>query len=122
MRARLAKRKIHQKTLKRVKFKTREKIPIKKAVIIERVYVARTFSIHDLFEKLPITRSRDVLAMKGPLKLPLRDNKAGIINNKTIKLSKGKIKSDKTIPARRSPTMETISDGKVSLTIFLLES
>ena len=90
--------------------------------MIESMYVAKTFSIQDLFEKSPITRSRDVLAMNGPLKLPLRDKRAGIINIKTIKLSKGRIKSDKTIPANRSPTIETISDGKVSLTILLLES
>ena len=90
--------------------------------MIESMYVAKTFSIQDLFEKFPITRSRDVLAMNGPLKLPLRDKRAGIINIKTIKLSKGRIKSDKTIPAKRSPTIETISDGKVSLTILLLES
>lgn len=95
---------------------------MKIAVIIERVYVARTFSIQDLLEKLPITRSRDVLAMNGPLKLPLKDRRAGIINNKTRKLSKGRIKSDKTIPANRSPTIETTSDGKVSLIILPLES
>lgn len=74
--------------LKKAKFKIIEKIPIKNAVISERVYVARAFSSHDLRDNVPITKSREVLAIKGPLKLPLRDKRAGIINIKTKKLSK----------------------------------
>ncbi len=108
--------------LKKTKFKIREKKPIKKAVMIESEYVARTFSSQDLLENAPITKSREVLAIKGPLKLPLRDKRAGIINIKTIKLAKRIIKSERIIPAKISPMIETISDGKVSLTILPLES
>jgi hypothetical protein len=108
--------------LKKKKFKRREKMPMKKAVIIESEYVARTFSNHDLLENAPITKSREVLAINGPLKLPLRDNRAGTIKIRTRKLAKCIIKSDRIIPAKRSPTIETISDGKVSLIILPLES
>lgn len=108
--------------LKKNKFKISEKNPIKKAVIMESVYVARIFSIQDLIEKFPITKSREVLAMNGPLKLPLKDNRAGIIKIKTTKLSRGKINNDKIIPANKSPIIEIVSDGKVSLTILVLES
>jgi len=108
--------------LKKARFKRREKMPIKKAVIIESEYVAKTFSNHDLLENAPITKSREVLAMNGPLKLPLKDKRAGTINIKTRKLAKRIIKSDRIIPAKRSPTIETISDGKVSLTILALVS
>ncbi len=108
--------------LKKVKFKRREKIPMKNAVIIESEYVARTFSNHDFLENAPIIKSRDVLAINGPLKLPLRDKRAGTINIKTRKLANRIIKSDRIIPARRSPTIETTSDGKVSLTILPLVS
>ena len=108
--------------LKITKFKKIERSPIEKAVIIESVYVANTFSIQDLFEKSPMMKSREVLAIKGPLKFPLNDKRAGINNIKTRKLSKGIIKSESTIPAKRSPIMDTISDGTVSLTILPLES
>ena len=96
--------------------------PINIAVIIERVNVASTFSPHVLPEKFPIIMSRDVLAMKGPLKLPLRVSRAGIINIRTRKLLNGNIKKVRTNPAKRSPKIEIISDGKVSLTIFPLVS
>ena len=104
------------------KFKKIEKILIMIAVIIAKINVAKVFSIHDLLEKLPIIRSREVLAIKGPLRFPLKDRSAGIIKIRVMKLSKGMIKSDKTIPAKRSPIIETISDGKVSLIILPLVS
>ncbi|KKL95239.1 hypothetical protein LCGC14_1856600 [marine sediment metagenome] len=91
-------------------------------MIIERVYVANTFSNQDLREKLPIIKSREVLAINGPLKLPLKDRRAGIIKIKTKKLSKGKIKIESTKPAKISPIIDITSDGKVSLIIFSLES
>jgi len=105
-----------------VKFKTTLNNPIKIAVIIERVYVANTFSNQDLREKLPIIKSREVLAINGPLKLPLKDKRAGIIKIKTKKLSKGKIKIESIKPANISPIIDITSDGKVSLIIFPLES
>jgi hypothetical protein len=108
--------------LKTVRFRIIEKKPMKKAVIIERLYVAKTFSNHDFLEKLPIIKSRDVLAINGPLKLPLNDRRAGIISNNARKLLNGKIRIESTNPAKRSPTIETISEGKVSLTIVPLES
>jgi hypothetical protein len=108
--------------LKKAKFNIREKRPIKNAVIIESKYVARTFSIQDLLENAPITKSREVLAMNGPLKLPLRDKRAGTINIKTRKLVNCIITSDRIIPAKISPMIDIISDGKVSLTICPLVS
>jgi len=60
--------------------------------------------------------------MNGPLKFPLSERRAGIINIKTGKLSKGKISRERIIPARISPTIEITSDGKVSLIILPLES
>lgn len=108
--------------LKKARFKIIEKKPMNKPVIIESVYVAKTFSIQDLLEKAPIIKSREVLAIKGPLKLPLNDKSAGIINIKTRKLSNGKISSERTIPAKISPIIDISSDGKVSLTIFPLVS
>ncbi|MBA7638264.1 hypothetical protein ES703_45917 [subsurface metagenome] len=45
-------------------------------------------------------------------------NKASIIRISIRKLSKVTIKIERTIPAKISPTIETISDGKVSLTIL----
>lgn len=105
-----------------VKFKSTVNNPIKIAVIIERVYVANTFSNQDLREKLPIIKSRDVLAINGPLKLPLKDKRAGTIRIKTTKLLKGKIKIERTKPAKMSPIIDMISEGKTSLIIFPLES
>lgn len=67
-------------------------------------------------------KSLDVLAIKGPLRLPLNDNNAGMININIEKLSKGRIKSVRTIPAAIPPTSETISEGRVSLMISNLES
>ncbi len=105
-----------------VKSKSTVNIPIKIAVIIDRTYVANTFSNQDLREKLPIIKSREVLAINGPLKLPLKDRRAGIIKIKIKKLVKGKIKIESTTPAKISPIIETTSEGKVSLIIFPLES
>ncbi len=91
-------------------------IPIRTAVTSESKYVANTFSIQDFLLNSPIIKSLDVLAIKGPLRLPLNDSKAGTIKIKTKKLSNGSIKSVKTIPARILPIMETVSEGKTSLT------
>jgi hypothetical protein len=98
------------------------KIPIANAVNNDRDRVARTFSNHDFLLNSPIIKSREVRAMKGPLKFPLRDNKAGIIKINKRKLLNETINRERTIPARISPTMETISDGKVSLMILPLVS
>lgn len=95
---------------------------MKIAVIIERKYAANAFSNQDLREKLPIMKSREVLAINGPLKLPLRDRRAGIIKIKAKKLLNGKIKTESTKPAKISPIIDIISDGKVSLIIFPLVS
>jgi hypothetical protein len=92
------------------------------AVSIDKDRVAKTFSNHDFLLNSPIIRSREVRAIKGPLKLPLRDNNAGIIKINRRKLLKETIKRERTIPARISPTMETISEGKVSLMILPLVS
>ena len=108
--------------LKIVKSKSTVNNPINIAVIIERVYVANTFSNRDLREKLPIMKSLDVLAMNGPLKLPLKDRRAGIISIKIRKLLKGRIKIESIKPAKISPIIDIISEGKVSLIIFPLES
>ena len=105
-----------------VKFKSKVKRPIKLAVIIERTYVANTFSNQDLREKVPMMRSLDVLAIYGPLKLPRKERRAGTIKIKTKKLLKGKIKIESTKPAKISPIIDIISDGKVSLIILPLES
>ena len=91
---------------------------MKIAVIIAKTNVANTFSIHDLLEKFPIIKSREVLAIKGPLKFPLNDRRAGIINIKARKLSNGRIKRERIMPARISPIIDIVSDGKVSLTIL----
>lgn len=50
------------------------------------------------------------------------ESKAGTMRIKIEKLSKPKIKSDKIIPARRSPMIETISEGNTSLMTFPLVS
>ncbi len=105
-----------------VKFKRKVKTPIKIAVIIERTYVANTFSNQDLREKVPIMRSLDVLAINGPLKLPRRERRAGTIKIKIKKLLKGKIKIESTKPAKISPIIDMTSDGKVCLISFFLES
>ena len=105
-----------------VKSKSTVNNPIKIAVIIDRTYVANTFSNQDLREKLPIIKSREVLAINGPLKLPLKDKRAGIIKIKTRKLLKGRIKIESIKPAKISPIIDIISEGKVSLIIFPLES
>ena len=94
------------------------RIPIDIAVIKASTYVANMFSNHDFKLKSPIIKSLEVLAIKGPLKFPLSESKAGIIRISIRKLSKETIKIERTIPAKISPTIETISDGKVSLTIF----
>ena len=91
-------------------------------MIRERKYVANTFSNQDLREKLPIMKFLDVLAINGPLKLPLKDRRAGIIRIKTWKLLKGRIKIESTKPAKISPIIDIISEGKVCLIIFPLES
>ena len=95
---------------------------MKIAVIIAKINVANTFSIHDLLVKSPIIKSREVLAIKGPLKFPLNERRAGIININARKLSNGKIKTERIIPARISPIIDIVSDGKVSLTILPLVS
>ena len=43
-----------------------------------------------------------------------------MIRIKTIKLLKGNTNNNRTIPARISPIIEIISEGKVSLIIFPL--
>jgi len=98
------------------------KTPIANAVNNDKANVANTFSNHDFLLNSPIMKSLDVLAVKGPLKLPLRESKAGIIRINKRKLLNETIKRESTIPARISPTMETISDGKVSLMILPLVS
>ena len=92
--------------------------PIITAVINERKYVASTFSIQDLALKSPIIKSLAVLAMKGLVIFPLKESKAGIIIKRMRTLSNGKIRKVSTIPAKISPTMETISEGNVCLTIL----
>ncbi|MBA7531637.1 hypothetical protein ES705_23852 [subsurface metagenome] len=94
------------------------RIPIVIAVIKASTYVANMFSNHDFKLKSPIIKSLEVLAIKGPLKFPLSESKASIIRISIRKLSKVTIKIERTIPAKISPTIETISDGKVSLTIL----
>ncbi len=98
------------------------KTPIANAVNNDKDNVANTFSNHDFLLNSPIMKSLEVRAINGPLKLPLRDNKAGIIRINKRKLLNEIIKRESTIPARISPTMETISDGKVSLMILPLVS
>jgi hypothetical protein len=94
--------------------------PIAMAVKNASVKVAATFSNHDFLLNSPMIKSREVLAIKGPLKLPLSDNKAGMINIKRIKLSNGIIRSESIIPAKISPIIDTISEGNVCLTILSL--
>jgi len=108
--------------LKNKKFNKIEKIPIIIAVIIANRKVARVFSIQDLLEKFPIMRSREVLAIKGPLRFPLNERSAGMIRIRAIKESKGIIKRERIMPAKISPIIETDSDGKVSLIILPLVS
>ena len=72
--------------LNRTLFNKIVKNPINTAVIMDKVYVARTFSVHDFLLNSPRIMSFDVLAMNGPLIFPLRDNKAGIINMRMRKL------------------------------------
>ena len=97
-------------------------IPIMLDVANDNVNVANMFSDQDLKLNSPIIRSREVLAIKGPLIFPRIDNKAGIMRMRMGKLSKFKIKIDNMTPARRSPMMETISEGNTSLIIFPLVS
>jgi len=92
--------------------------PIAIAVIKASAYMASTFSNHDFKLNSPIIKSLDVLAIKGLLKFPLSESKAGIIRISIRKLSKETIKIERTIPAKIFPTIETISDGKASLTIL----
>ena len=98
------------------------KTPIASAVNNDRANVAKTFSNHDFLLNSPIMKSLEVRAINGPLKLPLRESKAGIIRINRRKLLNETIRRESTIPARISPTMETISDGNVSLTILPLVS
>jgi len=98
------------------------KAPIAYAVINDKDRVANTFSSQDFLLNSPIMKSLEVRAMNGPLKLPLRDNRAGIMRINKRKLLNETINRDSTIPAKRSPTMETNSEGKVSLTILPLVS
>ena len=95
---------------------------MQEAVIADKISVALTFSSHDLLLKSPIIRSREVLAINGPLMFPRKDNKAGIIRIRIIKLLKGRINKVRTTPADKDPIMEMISEGTVSLIIFPLES
>ena len=96
--------------------------PIANAVNNDNNNVANTFSSQDFLLNSPIIKSLEVRAMKGPLKLPLRDNSAGMIRINKRKLLNETIKRESMIPARISPTIETISDGNVSLTILPLVS
>ena len=105
-----------------MRFKKILRIPITIAVIKASTYVANMFSAHDFKLNSPIIKSLEVLAIKGPLKFPLSESKAGIIRISIRKLSKEIIKIERTIPAKISPTIETISDGKVSLTILVFVS
>jgi len=98
------------------------KTPIANAVNNDKDNVAKTFSTHDFLLNSPIMKSLEVRAIKGPLKLPLRESKAGIIRINRRKLLNETIKRVRTIPAKISPTIETISDGNVSLTILPLVS
>ena len=98
------------------------KTPIAKAVNNAKDNVANTFSNQDFLLNSPIIKSLEVRAINGPLKLPLRESKAGIIRINKRKLLNETIKRESTIPAQISPTIETISEGKVSLTILLLVS
>ncbi len=98
------------------------KTPIANAVNNDKDNVANTFSNHDFLLNSPIMKSLEVRAINGPLKLPLRESKAGIIRINRRKLLNETIKRESTIPAKISPTMETISDGNVSLTILPLVS
>ena len=106
----------------RNKFNKIVAIPIREAVTIEREKVAKILCNKFHLLNSPTIKSRDVLAMKGPLKLPLKERRAGIIRIKRIKLSNGRIKTVRTIPASISPTIEIISEGNVCLTIFPFES
>ncbi len=105
-----------------IKLRRMLKTPIANAVNNAKDNVANTFSNHDFLLNSPIIKSREVLAINGPLKLPLRESKAGTIKINKRKLSNETINRDSTIPARISPTMETISEGNVSLTILPLVS
>ncbi len=98
------------------------KTPIANAVNNDKDNVANTFSNHVFLLNSPIMKSLEVRAINGLLRLPLRESKAGIIRINKRKLLNETIKRDNTIPARISPTMETISDGKVSLMILPLVS
>jgi len=82
-------------------------------VTIESESVASIFSNKLCLLNSPTIKSREVLAIYGPLILPLKDNNAGIIRIKTIKLLNGSIKSKSRIPARIPPIIEMISEGKV---------
>jgi len=108
--------------LNRKRFNTTEKMLMINAVIIAKIKVAKIFSNQDLLEKFPIIRSREVLAIKGPLRFPLKERSAGIIRMRATNESKGIIKSERIIPANISPIIETDSDGKVSLIILDLVS
>lgn len=93
--------------------------PIKKPVTKDKANVANVFSNNDFLLNSPIMKSLEVLAIKGPLRFPLRDNKAGTIIIKKRKLLKGNINIKSIIPAKISPMMEIISEVNVSLMILL---
>lgn len=104
------------------RFKNIERIPMKIADIIERTYVARTFSIKGFFLNIPIIKSLEVLAAKAPPIFPLKVIKLGMIKINAGKVLKGKIKRVSNVPAIKPNMIETISDGNASLTIFPLVS
>jgi hypothetical protein len=97
-------------------------IPIRLEVAKEKLNVASTFSNHDLKLNSPIMISLEVLAIKGPLTFPRIESNAGIMSIRIGKLVKFKIKIDRMVPPRRSPIIETISEGNTSLITFPLES
>ena len=94
--------------------------PIRMAVTIERDKVASMFSSQLFLLNSPIIKSLAVLAINGPLILPLKDNNAGMIRINIAKLLNGRINNESRIPARTPPIIETNSEGKVSLTILPL--
>jgi hypothetical protein len=109
-------------TLKNKIFRKKLMIPIRIEVIIDKIRVANIFCSHVPLLKSPIMRSFPVLAMKGPLILPLKERMAGTIKMSTEKDLKGNINIVRITPAKIEPIMEMISEGKVSLIILILES
>ncbi len=97
-------------------------IPIMLDVVKDKLNVASAFSSHDLKLNSPIMISLEVLAMNGPLTFPRIESNAGIMSIRIGKLEKFKIKIDRMVPPRRSPIIETISEGNTSLITFPLES